>query len=235
MTPQDTAKRAAAAAAIDLHVRPGMKLGLGSGSTSHWMVRLLGERVRDGLDIVGAATSSGTAELAREVGVRLAPLDELGELDLTLDGADEIDGRLRMIKGGGACLLWEKIVAAGSKRMVALVDDTKLVATLGAFPLPVEVVTMGWRTTRRLIARLLETSDVDGRTITLRGGETSPLITDSGNYILDCHLGRIGDPETLELALNRIPGVVENGLFTTIAESAIIGHPDGTIRKIEKS
>jgi ribose 5-phosphate isomerase A len=233
LSPQDRAKRAAGAAAIDLHVKPGMKLGLGSGSTSHWMVRLLGERVKAGLDVVGVPTSAGTAELARTVGVPLADLNDVGELDLTLDGADEIDRQLRMIKGGGACLLWEKIVAAASRRMVAMVDDKKVVETLGAFPLPVEVVRFGWKSTERLVARQLGEHGLGGRQITLRGGEAAPLLTDSGNIILDCHLGAIPDPDALELALNRIPGVVESGLFCKVAQAMVVGYPDGTAKEME--
>jgi ribose 5-phosphate isomerase A len=235
LSPQDRAKRASGAAAIDLYVRPGMKLGLGSGTTSRWMVKVLGERVKAGLDVVGVPTSTGTAELAREVGVPLAELDDLGELDLTLDGADEIDRQLRMIKGGGACLLWEKIVAAASKRMVALVDDKKVVETLGAFPLPVEVIRFGWKSTERLLGRLLAGHGLDGRKITLRGGPASPLLTDSGNLILDCHLGAIPDPDALEAALNRIPGVVENGLFCKVADAMVVGYPDGTAREIGRT
>jgi ribose 5-phosphate isomerase A len=229
-SPQDRAKRASGAAAIDIYVKPGMKLGLGSGTTSHWMVRVLGERVKAGLDVVGVPTSTGTAELARKVGVPLADLNDVGELDLTLDGADEIDRQLRMIKGGGACLLWEKIVAAASRRMVALVDDRKVVETLGDFPLPVEVIRFGWKSTERLVGRLLAEHGLEGRQITLRGGEATPLLTDSGNVILDCHLGAIPDPGALELALNRIPGVVENGLFCNVAEAMVVGYPDGTAK-----
>ena len=231
LSPQDRAKRASGAAAIDLYVKPGMKLGLGSGTTSHWMVRVLGERVKAGLDVVGVPTSTGTAELARKVGVPLADLNDVGELDLTLDGADEIDRQLRMIKGGGACLLWEKIVAAASRRMVALVDDKKVVETLGAFPLPVEVIRFGWKSTERLLGRRLAEHGLEGKTITLRGGEASPVLTDSGNVILDCHLGAIPDPDALELALNRIPGVVENGLFCNVAEAIVVGYSDGTAKE----
>ncbi len=232
LSPQDRAKRAAGAAAIDRFVRPGMKLGLGSGTTSHWMVRALGERVRAGLDVVGVPTSTGTAELAREVGVRLVDLNDVGELDLTLDGADEVDRQLRMIKGGGACLLWEKIVAAASKSMIAMVDDKKVVETLGAFPLPVEVVRFGWRSTERLIRRALERHGLEGRGIALRGGVADPVTTDSGHLILDCHLGAIADPDALEAALTAIPGVVENGLFCKVARAMVVGYPDGTVREV---
>ncbi len=230
MTPQDIAKRAVAAAAVERLVEPGMKLGLGSGSTSHWMVRALGERVRGGLDVVGVASSTGTAALAREVGLKVIELDEAGELDLTLDGADEIDHRFRMIKGGGACLLWEKIVAVASKRMVALVDETKVVETLGAFPLPIEVVRFGWQATRRQIHQVLAEHAHSEPQITLRGGEADPLLTDSGHFLLDCRLGAIPDPPALEAALNQIPGVVENGLFSDIADSMIVGYEDGSVR-----
>jgi ribose 5-phosphate isomerase A len=232
LSPQDRAKRAAATRAIDLYVRPGMKLGLGSGSTAFWMVRVLGERVGDGLDVVGVPTSRGTADLAREVGVPLADLDDLGELDLTLDGADEIDPALRMIKGGGACLLWEKIVAASSRRMVALVDEGKRVDRLGAYPLPVEVVRFGWTTTRRRIERVLAEHGLAGRPVTLRGSAADPLITDSGHLILDLALGAIADPDALDRALNQIPGVVENGLFCGIASAMVVGYPDGTAKEI---
>ena len=232
LSPQDIAKRAAGVAAIDCYVRTGMKLGLGSGSTSHWMVRTLGERVRAGLDVVGVPTSTGTAEVALEAGVPLGDLDDLGELDLTLDGADEIDRQLRMIKGGGACLLWEKIVATASKRMVALVDDKKVVEGLGAFPLPVEVVRFGWTATRRLMERLLAAHGLERAEVVIRGGPTTPLLTDSGNVILDCRLGAIADPDGLMVGLNGIPGVVENGLFCGVADKALVGYPDGTAREL---
>jgi ribose 5-phosphate isomerase A len=232
MTPQDSAKRAAAALAIDRFVEPGMRLGLGSGSTAHWMVRLLGERVRAGLDVVGVATSTATADLARESGIRVVELDAVERLDVTLDGADEIDPQLRMIKGGGACLLWEKIVAAASARMVAMVDTTKTVTALGAFPLPIEVVRFGWRSTQRHVAAVLAASDVDRRAIRRREVMGDPLLTDSGHYILDLDLGRIGEPEVLAEGLRRLPGVVETGLFLGIASAMVIGREDGTARLI---
>jgi ribose 5-phosphate isomerase A len=181
---------------------------------------------------VGVATSTGTADLAREEGIRVLELDEVDGLDVTLDGADEIDPKLRMIKGGGACLLWEKIVASASERMVAMVDETKTVATLGAFPLPIEVVRFGWRSTRRLVEAVLAEADVDGRTVSQRHVAGDPLQTDSGHYILDLELGRIGDPEALERALRRIPGVVETGLFSDIASAMVIGRQDGTARLV---
>ena len=232
-TPRDAAKLAAGRMAADNFVRDGMKLGLGSGTTSHWFVRALGERVRRGLKIVGAPTSSATRELALAVGVPLIDLNEAGELDLTIDGADEIDRRLRMIKGGGACLLWEKIVARASRRMIAVIDEEKIVPHLGAFPLPVEIIPFGWKNTRAQIAFRLAECGIENVESALRGGENSPLVTDGGHYILDFHLHRISDPDALAEALNDIPGVVENGLFVNFAEQAIVGAPDGGARIIK--
>ncbi|MBP7241868.1 ribose-5-phosphate isomerase RpiA [Amaricoccus sp.] len=231
LSPADQAKRAAAAQALGL-VTPGMRLGLGSGSTAAWFVRLLGDRVRAGLDVACVATSSGTVRLAETEGIALTPLTDLGRLDLTVDGADEIDADLALIKGGGAALLQEKIVAAASDRFVVVADDTKRMETLGDFPLPVEVVRFGWTATRDAIAAMLERADVDGREVGTRMAGTEMLVTDEGHYLLDLRLGRIGNPEALCAALNAIPGVVENGLFVGMAERAIIGHPDGRVEEI---
>ncbi|GAB0117009.1 ribose-5-phosphate isomerase RpiA [Acidisoma sp. 7E03] len=231
LSPQDAAKQAAADAAAAL-VQDGMLVGLGSGTTLRRFVRSLGLRCQAGLKITGVPTSETTKALAIEVGVPVADLNEVGELDLVLDGADEIDPQGQMIKGGGGNLLWEKIVATAGSRFVAVIDDSKTKATLGAFPLPVEVVRFGWRATERLVRGLLVESGYLEAAITLRGGIDSPFVTDSGHYILDCALGRIEHPEALAIALNRIPGVVENGLFIDIARSAIIGQPDGTVRTI---
>jgi ribose 5-phosphate isomerase A len=192
------------------------------------MVQALGARVRAGLDVVGVATSTGTAEIARAAGVPLIDLDAAGTLDLALDGADEIDPALSMIKGGGASLLYEKIVAHAARRMVAIVDESKLVERLGRFPLPVEVIPFGWATTARAIAALLETADVETRRVAIRGGAATPLRTDAGNVILDCALGRIGDPRRLGTALNDLPGVVEHGLFVGYAGAAVVGRADGS-------
>ncbi|MGP4020723.1 ribose-5-phosphate isomerase RpiA [Saccharopolyspora sp. 5N708] len=226
-TEQDRAKWAAGTAAIDAYVRDGMKLGLGSGTTSHWFVRALGAAVSDGLDIVGVPTSTGTRDLAIEVGVPLTTLAEVRRLDLTIDGADEIDHDGNMIKGGGACLLWERIVADASQRLVAVVDDTKLVDTLGAFPLPIEVIPFSWESTRRSIARLLTRLGHPDPDLRLRTRDGEAVVTDSGNYLIDAHLRVIKDPLALDGQLNWIPGVVENGLFTGIADEMIIGHPSG--------
>jgi ribose 5-phosphate isomerase A len=223
---QDVAKRAAGRRAAEEYCKDGMRLGLGSGTTSHWFVRELAERVRDGLDVVGVPTSTATRDLALELGIRLADLNDLPELDVTIDGPDEIDPAGSMIKGGGACLLWEKIVARASKRMVVVADDTKIVDRLGAFPLPIEVLPFGWVSTRRLIGELLAGAGYADVPIERRSGEGGVVVTDSGNYILDAHLGAVGDAGALAVDLNQIPGVVENGLFVGIAREVVVGHPD---------
>jgi ribose 5-phosphate isomerase A len=232
---RDAAKLAAGRAAVREYVRDGMKVGLGSGTTSHWFVRALGDAVAEGLDVVGAPTSRGTGALAEEVGVRLAPLDELAPLDITIDGADEIDPEGAMIKGGGACLLWEKIVANASRRMVAVVDAAKIVDPLGAFPLPIEVIPFGRETTRTSLRETLAGLGYADAALELRVAGGEPVVTDSGHHILDAHLGRITDKEALAAALNVIPGVVEHGLFIGVAEAMIVGHPDGSADVIPAS
>ncbi|NKQ57887.1 ribose-5-phosphate isomerase RpiA [Amycolatopsis sp. K13G38] len=224
----DRAKRAAARCAVETYVLDGMKLGLGSGTTSHWFVRALGEAVARGLDVVGVPTSTATRDLALEVGVPLTTLVEAVRLDLAIDGADEIDPQGAMIKGGGACLLWERIVADAADRMVAVVDEGKLVPTLGAFPLPIEVIPYEWESTRRSIARLLEKLGQPAAELSLRIRDGAPVVTDSGNYLIDADLKSIIDPLAIDGRLNWIPGVVENGLFTGIADEMVIGRADGT-------
>jgi ribose 5-phosphate isomerase A len=226
-TAQDLAKWASGTAAIEAHVKDGMKLGLGSGTTSHWFVRALGEAVAKGLDVVGVPTSTGTRDLAVEVGVPLTTLAEAGRLDLTVDGADEIDHDGAMIKGGGACLLWERIIADASDRMVAVVDDSKVVGTLGAFPLPIEVIPYEWQSTERSIARLLAVHGYRDPDLRRRTGDQGPVVTDSGNFLIDARLRAITDPLVLDAQLNWIPGVVENGLFTGIADEMVIGYASG--------
>jgi ribose 5-phosphate isomerase A len=229
LSPIDTAKFVAAKRAVDF-VEPGMRLGLGTGSTAAWMVRCLGERVRtEGLRVTGVPTSRRTAELARQVGITVASLDDVKWLDLTIDGADEFDPNLNLIKGGGAALLQEKIVATASDRMIVIADAAKEVAQLGAFPLPVEVIPFGWQTTKALIEETLVGLDVLGRDCTIRMNGESPLVTDEANYILDLNLKRIGNPRQLALVLNQIPGVVENGLFIDICDVVVIGHGDGRV------
>ncbi len=227
LAPADTAKRAAAARALEM-VEDGMTLGLGTGSTAGWFVRLLSERMRaEGIGVTGVATSSATVWLAEELGVPLRKLEDVAHIDLTVDGADEIDGKLDLIKGGGAALLQEKIVAAASHRMVVIADDRKRVGHLGAFPLPVEIVRFGWTVTRQAVAELIAAMDVDGHQVDVRMGKDGPLVTDEGNFIIDLHLGRIGDPPRLAAALNAIPGVVEHGLFIGMASAVVVGHSDG--------
>lgn len=234
LSPIDKAKFVAAKRAVEF-VQPGMKLGLGTGSTAAWMVRCLAERVRDeGLRVQGVPTSSRTAELASQLGIPLTTLDEAKWLDLTIDGADEFDRNLALIKGGGAALLQEKIVATASDQMIVIADAAKEVATLGAFPLPVEVIPFGWQTTKALVEELLVSMDVLNRDVTLRMNGDKPLVTDESNYILDLHLKRINNPRQLSLVLNQIPGVVENGLFIDICDIVVIGQSDGmvTVRDI---
>ena len=229
LSPIDKAKFVAAKRAVDF-VEDGMRVGLGTGSTAAWMVRCLGELVRDdGLKIRGVPTSTRTAELARGVGIEVITLDEAKWLDLTIDGADEFDANLNLIKGGGGALLQEKIVATASDQMVVIADIGKEVETLGAFPLPVEVIPFGWQTTKSLIEELLISMDVLGREARLRMNGASPFVTDEGNYILDLHLGRIGNAQQLSLAMNQMPGVVENGLFIDICDVVVLGYGDGRV------
>lgn len=229
LSPIDKAKFVAARRAVDF-VEDGMRVGLGTGSTAAWMVRCLGELVREeGLRITGVPTSSRTAELARQVGIRVVSLDEAKWLDLTIDGADEFDSDQNLIKGGGGALLQEKIVATASDRMIVIADVAKEVAQLGAFPLPVEVVPFGWQTTKALIEETLVSLDVLGRSVTLRMNGERPFVTDEGNYIVDLHLHRIGNARQTALVLNQIPGVVENGLFIDICDIVVIGHGDGRV------
>lgn len=228
ISPQDRAKIAAGRHAVEAYCADGLRLGLGSGTTSHFFVRGLAEKVKEGLDIIGVPTSNATRDLALELNVPLADLNDVGELDVTIDGPDEIDAQGSMIKGGGACLLWEKVVARASKKMVVVADDTKLVETLGKFPLPIEVIRFGHVSSERLIRELLGDfgyAEVD-LTPRMRGSER--LVTDTGNFIVDAHLQQISEPERLTVELNRIPGVVENGLFVGIGKEVVFGHPDGT-------
>ncbi|MDD2869135.1 ribose-5-phosphate isomerase RpiA [Neomegalonema sp.] len=225
----DKGKKAAAEQAVAL-VEPGMRLGLGTGSTAEIFVKLLGARAkREKLELVCAPTSIRTGELAESVGLKLATLNELGWLDLTVDGADEIDPELRLIKGGGGALLVEKIVAAASNEMVVIADSSKKVERLGAFPLPIEVVKFGWRNTAALIEQTFEEfgcRPVEGQLRMLRG---APFLTDEGHYILDYPLESIPDPDELAIFLPTIPGVVDSGLFIDYATRALIGAPDGSV------
>ena len=222
----DNFKRAAAEAALEL-VRPGMRLGLGTGSTAAHFVELLGARVKAGLDVVGVPTSEATRGLAKHAGIPLTTLEEEPELDLTVDGADEIDPELRLIKGGGAALLREKIVAYASKRMVVIADAGKKVEMLGAFPLPIEVIQFGLESTRRAVVRVIAEADCHGEIKVRMRPDGHALVTDSGHFILDAALGRIPGPEALANGLAAVPGVVEHGLFIGLASEAFVAGPSG--------
>ncbi|HEY0233486.1 MAG TPA: ribose-5-phosphate isomerase RpiA [Afipia sp.] len=228
----DQLKRQAAASAVE-YVEDGMKLGLGTGSTAKHFVELLGERVRAGLKIVGVPTSEATRADAQRCGVPLTTLDEIDHLDLTVDGADEIDVHLDVIKGGGGALLREKIVAAASSRMVVIADDSKWVETLGRFPLPIEVVPFGLGATRCAIEACFKAAGVSGEITVRKGGDGHAFVTDGGHWIMDAHLGRIPDASRLAALLNTIPGVMEHGLFIGLARTAILAGPKG-IRVVDR-
>jgi len=222
----DALKRAAAAKALEA-VRPGMKLGLGTGSTAAHFVDLLGARVREGLDVVGVPTSERTRAQAEVLGIKLATLDELPRLDLTIDGADEFDAQLRLIKGGGGALLREKIVAAASRSMIVITDASKRVKTLGAFPLPVEIDRFGARATTLHVEALAAELRLAGAITLRRTQDGHAFVTDGGHVILDCAFGAIPDPETLAARLAAIPGVVDHGLFIGLASAVVIADRDG--------
>jgi ribose 5-phosphate isomerase A len=219
-------KRQAAAAALEL-VQPGMRLGIGTGSTAAHFVDLLGARVRDGLQVIGVPTSEATRTLAQRAGIPLTDLDATPELDLTVDGADEFDPQLRLTKGGGAALLREKIVASASARMVVIADASKKVEALGAFPLPIEVVKFGVGATRLAILRALRRAECDGVLALRQGSDGHPLVTDEGHLLFDASLQHIVDPDALALALSGVAGVVEHGLFIDLASDVFIAGPSG--------
>jgi ribose 5-phosphate isomerase A len=209
-------KEAAGRAAAKL-VRDGDIVGLGTGSTAYFAVVALGERVKDGLKIIGIPTSVGTADLARAVGIPLTTLDEHPEIDITIDGADEVDPKLNLIKGGGGALTREKVIATASKKMVVVADSGKVVSVLGKFPLPVEVIAFARTVVERKIVSL------DGLPKLRLKPDGSPYLTDNGNEILDCGFGKIADPPALARELRGTPGVVEHGLFIGLAKLAIVG------------
>jgi ribose 5-phosphate isomerase A len=221
----DTQKRAAAARALEF-VEPGMRLGLGTGSTARHFVELLADRVREGLRIVAVPTSEATRRDAQRLGVPLTSLDETPELDLTVDGADEIAPDLALIKGGGGALLREKIVACASSRMVVIADESKWVAVLGRFALPIEVVPFGLAATRRAVEAAALAADCPGPALLRKTKDGRPFISDCGHWILDAALQRIPDPGSLADRLARIAGVVEHGLFIGLAQTAILADPD---------
>ena len=207
-------------------VRSGTVVGLGTGSTVYYALLKLGAMVREGLDIIGIPTSAGTEKIAIAQQIPLATLASHPSLDLTIDGADEVDKDLNLIKGGGAALVREKIIANASKEILIVVDESKVSRVLGTtFPLPVEIVRFGWEATQTEVNRICGKSTL--RLAPDQDGNQSPLITDNGNYILDCHFDGIPAPEGVEWQLNNIPGVVENGIFVNRADKIIIGTPSG--------
>lgn len=222
----DNAKRKAAERAAEF-VRDGMRLGLGTGSTAAHFVDCVGERVAAGMKLVCVPTSEATRKQAEKLGIPLSTLDETPELDLTVDGADEFDPQLRLIKGGGGALLREKIVANASERMIVITDTSKSVARLGRFPLPVEIVPFGAEATRRAIGKMLADMDQSGAIKLRMGADGLVFVTDGGHYIYDCALGSIADPEALARALHEIPGVVEHGLFLGLADAVIVAGDTG--------
>jgi ribose 5-phosphate isomerase A len=228
----DELKRQAAGRALEF-VQDGMKLGLGTGSTAKHFVELLGARVRAGLDVIGVPTSEATRADAIRCGIALTTLDEVDRLDLTVDGADEIDLSLNLIKGGGGALLREKIVAAASDRMIVIADDSKWVEALGRFPLPIEVIPFGLRATQRAIGEAFAECGVSGPMLVRKGKDGHVFVTDEGHWIVDARLGRISDAPKLAGSLASIPGVVEHGLFIGLASMAMLAGSEG-IRVIER-
>lgn len=222
MADYEREKELAARHSLDF-VKDGMLLGLGTGSTAAYAVQMIGQRVREGLSVKGVPTSAQTRELAIKEGIPLAEFDGQARIDLTIDGADEVDPRLRLVKGGGGALLREKIVAAASDKVVIIGDSRKPVEVLGAFPLPVEVIPFGWKA----VAQRIEALGGRHRLRVNAGG--SPVQTDEGNYLLDCSFGEIPEPETLADRLDGIPGLVEHGLFVGLASLVIIGRGEQTV------
>jgi len=219
---QEEMKRVAAEKAVE-YIEDGMIIGLGTGSTMRYALKKIGELVSQGLQIKAIPTSLQTKKIAKQENIPLTTLEEYPEIDLTIDGADEVDSNLNLIKGGGGALTREKIVAYHSKREIIVVDETKVVKSLGIdFPLPVEVVKFGWTATKKALEEF-------GCNVTLRRIMDEPYITDNGNYILDCEFDRIENPEELEREINSIPGVVENGLFIGLADDVIVGSKRGVI------
>jgi ribose 5-phosphate isomerase A len=223
----DDMKREAAQAAL-AHVQPGMHLGLGHGSTVKHFVDLLGEQVREGLEVLCVAASEATQAQAIALGIRTASLDELPQLDLYVDGADEIGPELALIKGGGGALLREKIVATAARRFVVIADESKLVPCLGRFPLPVEVVPFGLEATRLAMLRLAVEAGLPQELVLRRGPDGHVFVTDGGHHIIDCHFQRIEHPAALAAGLVAIPGVVEHGLFLGLAQAAWVAGPEAT-------
>ena len=233
MTDQNALKRAVAAKALE-YVQDGMRLGLGSGSTAEIFVEMLAPKVRSGFKLLCVPTSERTATLARKLGITLFTLDDLAPLDLTIDGADEADRNLDVIKGGGGMLLREKIVAAASKKMIVIADETKLVPRLGKYPLPIEVIEFGHKVTARHLSETFAALGYAAVPMTVRQKDGAPFKTDSGNLIYDCAFGAIQNAPKLAAAISAVPGMVEHGLFIGIATTLLIAGP-GEIEVIERA
>ncbi|TVY03972.1 ribose-5-phosphate isomerase RpiA [Paenibacillus cremeus] len=217
-------KRVAAEKAVE-YIRDGMVVGLGTGSTAYWAIQKLGKKIKGGLSIKAVATSINSENLAKELGIPLISISEAEEMDITIDGADEVDNEWNLIKGGGGALLREKIVASFSKELIIVVDESKKVSRLGKYPLPVEIVKFGHELTQKKLGKL-------GCIPKLRVVDNNPFITDNGNYIIDCDFGSIDQPKDLHSVINMIPGVVDNGLFIKIATKVIVGYRDGSILEL---
>ncbi len=228
----ETQKHAAAARALDF-VRQGMRLGLGTGSTAAHFVALLSERVRAGLEVVAVPTSEVTRAQAERLGIALTTLDETPQLDLTVDGADEIAPDLSLIKGGGGALLREKIVATASARMIVIADQSKWVEVLGRFPLPIEIVPFGATFTQRAVEAAAAAAGCPGPAPLRQTASGHPFVTDGGHWLIDARLQRISDPQGLAARLAAVPGVVEHGLFIALARTAIVAGPAG-VRVVEQ-
>jgi ribose 5-phosphate isomerase A len=227
MLTQDEIKKLVAQQAAQL-VQNNMTVGIGSGSTIFWLIKELGERVKKGLFFRAIPTSKKTAALAAEQNIPLAGLNDVTTIDITIDGADEIDTHLQLIKGGGGALLQEKMVAAASRELFILADETKLVQHLGKFPLPLEVIPFGWKQVQR---KLKETYNIQA---SLRVQDDQPFVSDHGHYILDCPFQQIENPDILSFDLNAIPGVVDNGLFVNMADLVLVGYSDGRTETLHK-
>lgn len=209
------------------YIEDGMIIGLGTGSTAYYAIKKVGEMVRNGLKVKAVPTSKETAELAAAEGIELVELADVESLDLTIDGADEVDSDFNLIKGGGGALLREKIVASATDKLIIVVDESKLVEHLGDFPLPVEITPFSWQYTKRMIEKFSCSSEI-------RKKDGEIFVTDNGNYILDCDFAKIEDPLKIIVELNKLPGVVENGIFAEMAEIVVVGYNDGHVEVLEK-
>lgn len=209
------------------YIKDGMIIGLGTGSTAYYAIKKVGEMVKNGLKVKAVPTSKETAELAAEEGIELVELADVESLDLTIDGADEVDPDFNLIKGGGGALLREKIVASATDRLIIVVDESKLVEYLGAFPLPIEITPFSWQYTQKMIEKFSCSSEI-------RREDGEIFVTDNENYILDCDFGKIENPVKITVELNKLPGVVENGIFAEMAEKVVVGYNDGHVEVLEK-